>query len=514
MKQLETQSILSPGFAGLNTQESSVLLSTNYGVVTDNAVIDKYGRLGARKGWTQQTTSGSSALSGNYITFLHEHTNADDTKTILSAGNNKIFSGGVGGTLTNITPAGYVILKNDWCAATINDYALIVQEGYEPLVYNAGTLQKYSNTTANPPNFGTNTLRSVIAAYGRFWAHDGHTVYWTTDIADTAFPEFFGGSSGTLNVAAVLPNNVDTIIGLAAHNNFLIIFLKNNILVYNSADDVLSTRFALNDVIAGVGCIARDSIVHTGADLLFLSQSGVRSLGRLIQEKSLPMRDISKNVRDDLVKNVQRELAQDATGDRIKAVYSEEEAFYLLSIPGASVVWCFDMRQALQDGSARVLRWPSYVARALLRRQNGNVLIGKPNSIAKYEGYLDGTQTYTMRFYSPFFDMGRPTVTKIPKKIRATVIGGNGQDFTLKIGYDYLENYRSYPFEVATDSIFEYGVAEYNVAEYTTGVLIDDVFSAVGGDGTIVQIGFETKINGEEFSVQKLDVFYKTGRII
>ncbi len=70
--------------------------------------------------------------------------------------------------------------------------------------------------------------------------------------------------------------------------------------------------------------VARDSVVATGSDVIFLSDSGVRSLMRTIQEKSAPMRDISANVRDDLVLEISLETAAD-----IKAVYSDKEAFYL-----------------------------------------------------------------------------------------------------------------------------------------------------------------------------------------
>ena len=63
----------------------------------------------------------------------------------------------------------------------------------------------------------------------------------------------------------------------------------------------------LKDTIEGVGCIERDSVQSTGNDLLFLSNRGVMSLGRLIQEKSLPLRDVSKNVRTDLMALVQFE---------------------------------------------------------------------------------------------------------------------------------------------------------------------------------------------------------------
>jgi hypothetical protein len=104
MKQLQTVSVVSPGFFGLNTQDSSVTLSDNFATTADNCIIDKYGRLGARKGWTMLTTSGSSELNGASPSFMLEHINADDSEVVLSGGNAKLFSGGDAGALTDITP--------------------------------------------------------------------------------------------------------------------------------------------------------------------------------------------------------------------------------------------------------------------------------------------------------------------------------------------------------------------------------------------------------------------------
>ena len=80
----------------------------------------------------------------------------------------------------------------------------------------------------------------------------------------------------------------------------------------------------LADVITGIGCVARDSVQDTGTDLIFLSDSGVRSLGRTIQEKSNPIGNVSKNVRDDIIYYTGVE-----TGN-IKSVYSPEHAFLLI----------------------------------------------------------------------------------------------------------------------------------------------------------------------------------------
>lgn len=519
MKQLQAVSIVAPGFAGLNTQESSVTLTSNYALTADNCIIDKFGRLGARKGWTQQTTDGVTELSNLNIESLAEHVNADDTVDIISAGNNKLFIGGVGAALTDVTPGAYAISANNWKVASLNDHAFLVQESHPPLIFTreSGSPVMHPETahTAHggpyTPSYGSSYPRDVIAAYGRFWVHDGSMVYWSTDIADTAFPAFSGGTSGFLNIAAILPNNVDTITALAVHNNFLVIFCQRNIIIYEGADNPLGS-FKISDVIAGVGCVARDTVQSTGGDLIFLSDTGVRSLGRLIQEKSLPMRDLTKNVRDDLLELMANEVVVNGGYDKVKTVYSEVNAFYLLSFPSTSTVYCLDMRAALEDGSSRITTWSGKIT-AFLRTRDRVLLLGKKNGIGKYEGYLDDTAQYRMKYFSNYIDMDNSSMTKMLKKVSITVIGGSGQSFVIKTGYDYLGSAFSYPFTINEGIGSEYGIAEYNIAEYTAGVLIDRVNAQVQGSGKVIQIGFEANVEGSEISVQKLDMFVKTGRI-
>ncbi len=516
MKQLQALSVVSPGFFGLNTQESGITQSPNFASLTDNVVIDKYGRLGSRKGWQMRTDSGVTALAGEAISFMAEHVNADNTAVTLSGGNNKLFKNGDGGgALVDITPAAYTVTANNWKSASLFDHALIVQEGHEPVVYNQGTSpasQVITAFTGVAQSYGSSYPSDVIAAYGRFWTHDGSTVYWSTDIADSAFPAFAGGSSGTLNIASVLPNNVDTIVALGSHNGFLIIFCERNIVVYKGAEEVLNL-FSLSDVVAGVGCVARDSAQSTGSDLIFLSDTGVRSLGRVIQEKSLPMRDLTKNVRDDLLKDFQQERVNVGSLKEVRSIYSEINAFYLLSFPSTETVYCLDMRQPLEDGSARVTQWYSYQATSFLRRRDRELMVGKTNGIGRYFGYNDNGSSYRLRYFSHYLDMGAPTTTKILKQISATVIGGSNQSFTIKTNFNYKESPRSYPYTIEVGDVSEFGVAEYGVAEFSVGIVLDAIKASVGGSGNTIQIGFEADVNGTELSVQKIDMFVKTGRI-
>ena len=516
MKQLQTLSVVSPGFFGLNTQESGITLSPNFAQLTDNVVIDKYGRLGSRKGWQMRTVDGVTALAGASIDFLMEHINADNTAVTLSGGNNKLFKNGAdGGALVDITPALYTITANNWKGASIYDHALIVQAGQEPVIYTESATpatQTITDYTGVAQSYGTSYPRDVVAAYGRFWVHDGSTVYWSTDIADTAFPTFSGGTSGFLNISAVLPNNVDTIVALASHNGFLIIFCERNIVIYQGAENPLG-NFSVSDVIAGVGCVTRDSVQSTGNDLIFLSDTGIRSLGRLLQEKSLPMRDLTKNVRDDLLKDINQERANIGDLSGVRSAYSEVNAFYLLSFPSTSTIYCLDMRQALEDGSSRVTVWYEYEATSFVRRRDRELMIGKTNGIGRYFGYSDNGSSYRLRYFSHYLDMSAPTTTKILKQISATVIGGSNQSFVIKTNFDYQESPRSYPYTIITGNVSEYGIDEYGIAEFSVGIVLDSIKSSVGGSGNTIQIGFEADVNGNELSVQKIDMFVKTGRM-
>ena len=64
-KPLLASSIAAPAFYGLNTQESGVTLQGGFALHADNCVIDKYGRLGARKGWSTLSTTLDTVTDDN-----------------------------------------------------------------------------------------------------------------------------------------------------------------------------------------------------------------------------------------------------------------------------------------------------------------------------------------------------------------------------------------------------------------------------------------------------------------
>jgi hypothetical protein len=269
----------------------------------------------------------------------------------------------------------------------------------------------------------------------------------------------------------------------------------------------------LSDTVESIGCIARDTIQNTSTDVVFLSNSGVRSLMRTIQEKSAPERDFSKNVRNDLSKKLSSEVLAN-----IKAVHSEKEAFYLLSLPINQQVYCFDTKVALQDGSYRVTTWDSILPKSFLSKRNGDVLIGKTGYVAQYAGYKDNTSSYRMAYYTNHADLGSPSITSIIKKISVIIIGGSNQYVTIKWGYDFLTNYLSENILIPAQGVSEYGVAEYGanatiVAYYSEGVALQTLIANGSGSGKVVQTGYETTVNSSQLSIQKIEIQTKQGRM-
>jgi hypothetical protein len=331
--------------------------------------------------------------------------------------------------------------------------------------------------TSNPTGTITSTwdkgtppsANAVLSAYGRLWAADTNdnktTVYWS-DLLDGT--DWNSGTAGSLNISSILVKGNDDIVGLGAHNGYLIIFCKNNIIVMGDSDAnkkyLSPTSLQLVEVINGVGCIARDTIANTGTDILFLSESGVRSLGRTIQEKSQPMRDISRNIRDTLVDEVSR-----ANKDNIRAVYSDHFAFYLLAIPENQTVYCFDMRAPLQNGSARVTRWNGLTHTNWLSF-DGSLYMTNTHGIAEYTGYQDNGSSYQMQYYTNYFDFGMQNMIKIVKNVAATVIGSTGQKFVGKIGTDYEDIYTSYNLTIKEGTVSEYNVDKYGLSTNVSAV--------------------------------------------
>jgi hypothetical protein len=541
-KQLTVNSVSAPGFLGLNTQDPSLEISNGFAGIALNCVIDKFGRIGARQGYQNVNTS-SGTLGSNDVTVIHELIETNGTLTVLFFGNGKIFKLGLAtagavaeyniaqygsnaspvaeytsgvaglGTVVELTYGGGgtapTFNAGNWQAASLNGIVYFFQIDNDPIIYDpAVSTSTYRRVSEKSGYVGTVPKANVaISAYGRIWAANTTTNNTTVSFSDLLSGHIWStGTSGSLDVSRVWSNGADEIMGLAAHNGFLFIFGRRQILVYANA--TTPSTMTLADTISSVGCIARDTIQNTGKDVVFLSGSGLRSVLRTVQEKSAPLGDLSKNIRNDFLATIASE-----SDTQLRSVYSEQNGFYLLACPSSEKVFCFDTKTTLEDGSYRVTIWDSIEPKSFCARRNGDLLIGKTGFVTKYTGYQDNGSAYRMEYYTNNADLGKDGLTSIIKKIKVLVVGGSNQAVSIFWGYDFSSSYQSQTVSIPTQSVSEYGIAEYNIAKYAAGITLQELTAYGNGTGKIVQTGFEVDINGFPISFQKIEIQTKTGKL-
>jgi hypothetical protein len=178
------------------------------------------------------------------------------------------------------------------------------------------------------------------------------------------------------------------------------------------------------------------------------------------------------------------------------------------------MVYCFDLKQALQDGSARVTTWDSITPACFCSRRDGSLLIGKAGYVGKYTGYLDNAASYRFQYFTNHTDLGQPSVTTVLKKLSTVVIGGSDQYVTVKWGYDFTGNYYAQNVKIPTQSVAYYGVSEYNIGEYTDGTSLTTIVAYPTGSGKVIQTGYESEIYGSALSIQKIEIHAKAGKIV
>jgi hypothetical protein len=497
-------SLAAPGFFGLNTQEASVNVQQNFALAANNAVIDTYGRVGARKGYYTLADADASDI----IYCIHEHINKDGTNQVYFVGGDKIYTMATDGTVALDHTIASTPADSNWQPLSFNGNVYLFKEGEDPVVNDIvgatgwDTLSSYSAMPSGVTEAGVG-----LSAYGRIWMARTNlnktTVYWSDTLIGTSFNT---GTAGSIDLENVFTNGTDEITHLAAFNGNLIIFCKKSVIIYSGAQEPATMQVA--DIIDGVGCIARDTVQDIGSDIIFLSDTGLRSLGRVIQEKSAPMRDLSRNVRDQLLDEVSTEEGI------IKSVYYEKEAFYLLTVPSLQKVWCFDIRSALEDGSFRVTTWTSPNLNSFCVTRDRQLLIGNALRVMQYGGYQDNGTPYTMSYFTTYLDAGAPSNLKLLKDASFLFIGGGGETFSVKWDVDYGSNYASKVFSFPASASGEYGVDEYTVAEYSVGAVINRKNLTLSKTGRVFQLGVEATIDGSPLSIQQIDIFVKGGRTV
>ena len=407
---------------------------------------------------------------------------------------------------TGVTVAG----GNDWQFVNFNDKVIGARTANTMIVATTGNFAAISAASGTVPDGNI-----VHSAFGRLWAQKADTTVSKNVIAYCALLDETHWSTGAgeinvLGTAGAVAHGYDNLTAISSFDRFLVAFLRDSIVIYNSPD--APSSLGIEQIIQGVGCIARDSIQRIGNDLYFLSATGIRSLKQVIfSTDKVELAEVSKLVR--------RELVADMTsGDAstIRSNYDLEEGQYWLKAPSGNI-WVVDMHTLDDKTPVRITKfmntdWYSFAY------DEQETYIGAKGGIGTYSGHQDTlpnsavATNYICDWESIYadFDTSR---TKILKKVGVAVEGASGQQLTIKWATDFSGKTGSKQLTIpGAGTLAEWGTSEWNIAEWGGGLSLSRLKTSASKEGRVWSIGFKIESTGNEICVEQLSLFMKLGR--
>jgi hypothetical protein len=476
-RQLLPIDAVTPGRLGLNLQQKTSLLPPAWATNAKNCRMDSAQRLAVRDGYSVSTGTPTSEL---LIQSIHEYLIAAGTVETVFATNDNIYNNP---TTPNSIKGGLTITDGRWFFQNFNNKVLGFQDGEAPIVYTGST---FATVVAGSGVVPTSKDGIALCAYGRVWAldSDGQTIKYSGLLDET---DWGGAGAGSIDMSNIWTQGMDEVKAIAAFNGSFLVFGKNHIVLW---EDELGSQLGINpadlavvDVIEGTGCISHWTLQPIGeTDIVFLSRNGLQSLGRVVQEKSNPLRTVSKYVRDQLITDIDKE---DTPLD-LRSAYSPEEGVYLLSVPVEKVVYVFDVRNAVTDKEGDKI-FPCYqwffkdsagaffAPSALEVTQAGALLMGSgTGEIYTYGADADNGVTIRFEYSSPWLDLGEEIGNrlKILKRIGAIIFVRNNSGIEFKWGTDFNEGDNTISKEIVNPSSSEWDIAEWALGEWSGGLFL------------------------------------------
>lgn len=559
-------SLSAPAFQGVNTEASPLSQDVTFASKADNAVIDQFGRLGSRKGFKNYVAS--YALGGisppvGYTEFAVRTYSMQHSEGVLPAVGVAVEWFNESTSLGTEHYIGFVDLSS--AVVTLVDipapYDNVDTVQGQMVAFNGPNNTNYylfpgnamlvidpvgkTVTTASssggwyPPQDGATQGTNVFSAemggdvacsaYGRLWVSgvegDTSRIYYSN--LEDPFTWYDGttdqsggtqNTGGYIDVSQYWPNGVDQIKAIAAHNNMLVVFGRNSILLYGNpiGDPAAVGGIFLQDAIEGIGLVTRDAVTSTGSDVIFVDDTGVRSLGRSVQEQSVPVGDLTANVRTAFSNRLQ--VTSDLS--TVSLTYWPQEGLAVCNFSAEGFSYVLDMRAPSSTGGSRVTTWSNVRFDRSIHVEDDNddlIMLGSLESHGLYEytgGYDVVSETYKFTYQSNPLTFGDSVRQKFPKRMDITVVSRDA---------DTIANARwgfggslKYSKQLSIEALVPayWGQAQYGIGTYGPGVESVKRYRVnTKGSGAFITLGMEATLDGGFFSIQELNIQTLLGRI-
>jgi hypothetical protein len=379
---------------------------------------------------------------------------------------------------------------------------VLFTDGINPAATYDGTT--YTQIThANAP---TDPKYSTVFQNHMFLAGDpaeNTNLYFSAPYNETDYAPASG--AGVINVGF-------PVVAIKPFRDALYIFGTNNIrkLVGNNI-----ANFVLENVTDDLGCVATDSVIEIGGDLLFLSQDGLRPVSGTDKIGDVNLETVSKDIQ-----SIFTDIIFDVDLEGLNAVVVRQKTqfrYFFRGVDTQGIIGGFRQVQGgLQFEYGQLLGIEATCADSGYIGQNEFVLHG--DSVGKVHrqerGFsFDGNPVFSV-YQTPYLHMQDPEVRKIIYTVSTYLRSEGDNTLVLSALYDYEDFNTLNPnnFTLTTAGAAAY----YNEALYDSTAIYDGNPSPVkrtniSGSGRSVSFKYVTNDTSASHSIQGIVVTYGIG---
>ena len=379
---------------------------------------------------------------------------------------------------------------------------VILTDGVNPAATYDGTT--YTQIThANAPD---DPKYSAVFQNHMFLAGDPNedtNLYFSAPYAETDFSTANG--SGVINVGF-------PVVAIKTFRDALYIFGSNNIrkLVGNNI-----SNFVLETVTDDLGCLATDSVIEIGGDLLFLSQDGLRPVSGTDKIGDVNLETVSKDIQ-----SIFTDIVFDIDLDTLNAVVIRQKTqfrYFFGAADSQGVIGGFRQTpNGLQFEYSQMLGITATCADSGYIGQNEFVIHGtQDGKVHRQEqgNSFDGTDIFSL-FQTPFFHMQDPEQRKVFYTVATYLRSEGDNSIIMSAVYDYedVDTLNPTNFNLTTTGAAAY----YNEALYNSTAIYDGNPSPVqrtniSGSGKSASLKFVTNDSNASHSIQGLVITFGVG---
>jgi hypothetical protein len=381
---------------------------------------------------------------------------------------------------------------------------VIITDGVNPAATYDGTTYTQITATEAPDN----PEYSAIFNKHVFLAGDPNedsNLYFSAPDDETKWSPADGG--GVLNVGF-------PIVAIKPFRDQLFIFGTTNIkrLQGNNISD-----FAVSDVTNDLGCLATDSVVEIGGDLLFLSQDGLRPISGTNKIGDVNLETLSKNIQ-----SIFTDIIFDVDLNGLSSVVIHQKSQLRLFFSGSDATGVIaGFRENTQTGGigiefGQLLGISATCANSGYLGQYEFVIHGDSSGkVHRQEqgSSFDGEEIFSV-YQTPFLHMQDPEQRKIFYTVASYLRSEGDNNIVLSVLFDYED------FDTLSPSNFnlitENAAAYFNEAAYNSTAVFDGNPAPVkriniSGSGKSVAFKYVTNDTNASHSIQGIVVTFGVG---